>query len=97
MWAPASKLFLAYPEDEKLYVIKHLQEYIKQTKVLRNNCHQLLLSHVKPHGPSSKDTISRWCKNVLKSARIDVSKFIAQSNLLQPRSWQGRMSTSKML
>ena len=26
--------FLAYPEDEKLCVIKHLQEYIKQTKVL---------------------------------------------------------------
>ena len=71
--------FLAYPDEEKLCVVKHLQEYIKQTQVLRNDCHQALLSHVKPHGPASKDTISRWCKNVLKSAEIDVSKFTAHS------------------
>ena len=71
--------FLAYPEDEKLCVIKHLREYIKKTQVLRGDCSQLLLSHVKPHGPASKDTISRWCKNVLKFAGIDVSKFTAHS------------------
>ena len=71
--------FLAYPEDEKLCVIKHLQEYIKKTQVVRGDCIQLLLSHVMPHGPASKDTISRWCKNVLKSAGIDVSKFTAHS------------------
>ena len=69
--------FLPYPEDEKLHVIKHLLEYIKKTQVLRRDCSQLLLSHVKPHGPASKDT--RWCKNVLKSAGIDVSKFTAHS------------------
>ena len=28
--------------------------------------------HVKPHGPASKDTISRWCKNVPRSVGIDV-------------------------
>ena len=71
--------FLAYPEDEKLCVIKHLQEYIKKTQVVRGDCSQLLLSHVKPHGLASKDTISRWCKNVLKFAGIDVSKFTAHS------------------
>ena len=46
--------FLAYPEDEKLSVIKHLQEYIKQTQDLQSDCHQLLLSHVKPHGPARR-------------------------------------------
>lgn len=71
--------FLAYPEDEKLCVIKHLQEYSKKTQALRGDCSQLLLSHVKPHGPASKDTISRWCKNILKFAGIDVSKFKAHS------------------
>ena len=45
--------FLAYPEDESLCVVK--------TRVLRNDCCQLLLSHVTPHGLASKDTISRWC------------------------------------
>ena len=71
--------FLAYPEDEKLRVTKHLQEYIEKTQILRIDCSQLLLSHVKPHGPASKDAISRWCKNVLKSAGIDASRFTAHS------------------
>lgn len=29
--------FLTYPEDEKICVIKHLQEYIKKTQVIRND------------------------------------------------------------
>ena len=82
--------FLAYPEDQKLCVIKHFQEYIKQTQVLRNNCSQLLLCHVKPHGPASKDTISRWSKNVPKSAGIDVSKFTAHSSHSESASFLGR-------
>ena len=77
--------FLA--EDDKLCVIKHLQEYIKQTQVPRNNCSQQLRCHVKPHGPASKDTISRWCKNVLKSAGIDVSKFTAHSTRSASKSF----------
>ena len=71
--------FLAYTEDEKLCAIKHLQEHIKKTQVLRNDSSQLLLSHAKRHGPASKDAISRLCKNVLKSAGIHVSKFTAHS------------------
>lgn len=30
--------FLHYPKDEKLCVIKHLLEYIKQNKVFRKDC-----------------------------------------------------------
>ena len=71
--------FLPYPEDEKLCAIKHLQEYIKKTQDLQSDCSQLRLSHVKPHGTASKDTQSRWCKNVLESAGIDVSKFTTHS------------------
>ena len=88
---------LAYPEDEKLCVIKHLEEYTKKTQVLRSDCSQLLLSHVKPRGPASKDTISRWCKNVLKYAGIDVSKFTAHSTRSASTSfWQRGMSISKI-
>ena len=82
--------FLAYPEDEKLCVIKHLQEYIKKTQVFRGDCSHLLLSHVKPHGPASKDPISRWCKNVLKFAGIDVSKFTVHSTRSASTSLFGR-------
>ena len=85
---------------KKLCVIKHLQEYSKKTQVLRSDCIQLLLSHVKPHGPASKDTISRWCKNVLKSADIGVSKLTAHStrwnvnikDIMMSAGWSNEMT-----
>ena len=96
VWVPHLKPveFLAYPEDEKLYVIKHLQEYIKKTQVVRGDCSQLLLSPVKPHGPASKDTMSRWCKNVLKSAGVDVSKFTAHSTRSASTSFLGERNVN---
>ena len=38
--------FLAFPEDEKLRVVKHLEEYMAQT--VRKGCKQLLLSQINP-------------------------------------------------
>ena len=72
-------VFKAYPKDEKLCTIAHLKEYIKRTTPFRNASKQLLLSHVKPHGPVSKDTISRWCRTVLSTAGVDTSKFKGHS------------------
>ena len=60
-------------------VLLSLQEYLKRTTPFRKDSKQLLLSHVKPHGPVRKDTISRWCKSVLSSAGIDTSKFKGHS------------------
>ena len=71
--------FVAYPEDKKLCIISHLQEYLKRTTPFRKDSKQLLVSYVKPHGPVRKDTISRWCKSVLFSAGIDISKFKGHS------------------
>jgi len=90
--------FLAYPEDEKLCVIKHLQEYIKKTQVLQSDCSQLLLSPVKSHSPASKDTISRWCKNVLKSASTcsASTSFLAERNVnvkdMMSAGWSSEMT-----
>ena len=53
--------------------------HLKRTSHLRNGIKQLLLSHSKPHGPVSTDTISRWCKAVLSTAGVDVSKFKGHS------------------
>ena len=47
---------------------------IKSTKQLRKGQSQLLISHVEPFNPVSKDTISRWVKQVLESAGIDINK-----------------------
>ena len=72
----APLVFLSYPGDDKLCIITHLKEYIKRTRQFRNGSKQLLLSHVKPHGPVS---ISRWCKSVLSTASVDVAKFKGHS------------------
>ena len=52
-----------------------LEEYVIRTAQLRGSSSQLLLCHTKPHGPASKDTISRWIKQVMFDAGIDTSIF----------------------
>ncbi len=48
--------------------------YIERAKPLRSSS-KLFVSTVKPHGPVSKDTISRWVKASLRIAGIDTSVF----------------------
>ena len=70
--------FIAYPKERTLCVVTHICEYISRTASIRK-CQQLLISYVKPNGPVSKDTISRWCKAVLGAAGVDISKFKGHS------------------
>lgn len=59
--------------EKELCVVKCLEEYISKTKSLRSlsECNKLFLCYVKPHGAASKDTISRWMKDLLKEAGIN--------------------------
>ena len=54
-------------------------EYIKRTEPLRENNTKLFISFVKPHNSVSKDTLSRWLKNLLSLSGIDTSIFVAYS------------------
>ena len=62
-------LQLSRYSDEKLCVVKCLKEYILRTADLRST-DQLILCYQYPHGPASKDSISRWMKSLLNSAGI---------------------------
>lgn len=64
-----------YDHDKTLCVFTLLQEYLKRTAKFRGSCSQLLICHCKPHGPASKDTISRWLKQVMLDAGINTSVF----------------------
>ncbi|XP_073238147.1 uncharacterized protein [Porites lutea] len=64
-----------YDHDKTLCVFTLLQEYLITTSNLRGSCSQLLICHCKPHGPASKDTISRWLKQVMLDAGINTSVF----------------------
>lgn len=58
--------------EEKLCVVACLEEYMKRTGSLRSkDTYKLLLCYTKPHGPASKDTVSRWLRDVLHEAGIE--------------------------
>ena len=64
----------AYAQDCRLCIVHTLSVYIERTKTLRSSP-KLFVSTLKPHGPVSKDTISRWVKASLVIAGIDTAVF----------------------
>lgn len=72
--------FKAYAPDKRLCVYNYLKTYLEVTEPLRcPGQTQLLISFTKPHKAVSKDTISRWLKNVLSKSGIDTNRFTAYS------------------
>ena len=56
--------FKGYPTESKLCVVTHLSIYLKKTKSLRKSS-KLFVSYIKPHKAIIKETLARWCKNLL--------------------------------
>ena len=71
--------FKCYTQEPKLCVVTHLTVYLQKTKPLRKT-KKLFLSLQKPHSAVSKDTISRWCKDILKLSGIDTSIYSSHSS-----------------
>ena len=69
----------AFPSDKKLCLVDHMRHYREITKDLRSGT-QLFISYVKPHAPVARGTFSRWIKDVLESAGVDVAVFGSHSN-----------------
>ena len=67
----------AYHQNRKICVVTYIREYLKRTKNLRKG-DQLFISY-KSFKPVSKETLSSWIKNVLKSSGIDTSIYKAHS------------------
>lgn len=67
-------------EHGSLCVVNCLREYEKRTIGLRQSgCSQLLISYRKPFRAVSKSTLSRWVREVMAKAGVDVSVFGAHS------------------
>ena len=71
-------IFKAYAPDRRLCVYNYLKTYLEVTQPLRNQT-QLLISFTRPHKAVSRDTISRWLKEVLSKSGIDTKLFTAYS------------------
>jgi integrase len=58
--------------DPKVCPVYTLQEYLSRTASLRQ-CQTLFISFIKPHGPITTQTLSKWLKKVLELAGIHTS------------------------
>ena len=66
-------------EDSRICVVVTLEEYIKRTSDLRGTESKLLISYIKPYKPVSRDTITRWMREVMNQAGIDTSVYSSHS------------------
>ena len=71
--------FKEYTENHAVCPVLTLKEYLAQTKLLRKDEKQLLISYQKPHKAISRDTILRWVKMGLSAAGIDTAVFTPHS------------------
>ena len=69
----------AYKLEKKLCPVAHIAEYIKRTKGLPGDQHKFFISYQKPHKEVSAYTVSRWLKNILELAGVNISKLGAHS------------------
>ena len=80
---PKQVMFGAFPEDDRLCVVKCLKHYEAVTMHHRNkepgSPQPLFLSYIKPHGPVTSQRIAHWLKEILGKAGVDTSTFKAHS------------------
>ena len=71
--------FQIYNKEPKLCVVTHLTEYLKRTKSYRDT-DKLFLTYIKAYRAASKDTISRWCKSIIKESGISIHSYTSHSS-----------------
>ena len=71
--------FQIYNKEPKLWVVTRLTEYLKRTKSYRDT-DKLFLSCIKPYMAASKDTISKWCKSIIKASGISIHSYTSHSS-----------------
>ena len=71
--------FQIYNKESMRCVVTHLTEYLKRTKSYRDT-DKLFLSCIKLYRAASKDTISRWCKSIIKESGISIHSYTSHSS-----------------
>ncbi len=75
---PPRRIYLpAYHKDPSICVVRTLVSYKEKTNALRKS-NQLLISFIKPHSAISTQTVSRWLRNALSGAGIDIGRLPPQ-------------------
>ena len=71
--------FQSYAPDVTFSIVKHVQQYLKHTDILRGDVKQFFISYSKPHKAVFPYTVNRWIKTTLVDAGICTSKHSAHS------------------
>ena len=71
--------FKAYAPDKRLDVHFVLQEYLRRTLLIRGKEMMLFVSYVKPHKAVTRSTISRWTKECMMNAGVNMNIFSPHS------------------
>ena len=70
--------FKCYPTEPKLCMVTHISIYLTKTKCLIESS-KLFVSYIKCHRAITKETLARWCKNVISKCGVDMSKYSTHS------------------
>ena len=77
---PEPMIFHRYQLNKKLCIVSCIEHYLFQRKKLVPVDNKaFIVTYGKPHKPASADTISRWIKDTLKDAGINVDVFTSHS------------------
>ena len=77
--AAAAVTITEFTPDSRICLLTTLKAYMKETERLRNGENKLFISFIKPNKAVSRDTISRWTKQVLTNSGIDTKMFTSHS------------------
>ena len=69
----------SYKTDLKICPVNVLQSYIDKTKDIQKSETKLFFTFLKPHKPVGVKTISRWIKESLKTAGVNVKRYQGHS------------------
>ena len=72
-------IFKCSLQEPKLCVVSNLKSYINRTKHLQKDC-ALFISYIAPFRCVTKDTICRWCKDILRLFGIDINLYTTHSS-----------------
>ena len=76
---PAPIFIKRFHPEPKICPHNCLRQYLESTKPLRGNKTKLLLSYIKPYQEIGSKTVSRWLKESLAEAGIDITLFQGHS------------------
>ncbi len=72
--------FKAYPYDRRLCVVTYINAYLDRTDCFwGDDVRQFFITYGKPNKDASRDSVSRWTKDVLRDAGINLDIFTAHS------------------